>query len=158
MKRSRREFILGTVLLVLFLIQDVAHWKITAFESLQTNGTYRIVSGLILAGFVLFQWYLSFLRMRGRTASAAKHYDLHQKVGIWAPLVFYIHSTRFGFAYLFFLSAVYFSNVLLGLFNAETLHYRKKWFTFSWMVAHVSLSVLLVVVMIYHLWVVVYYH
>lgn len=158
MKKHRGDFILGSVLLLLFLLQDWLHWKMSWLEELQVNETYRIVSGCLLAAYILFQWYLSYLRMRGRKKPAVIHYSIHKKVGIWAPLVFYIHSTNFGFAYLFILSTIYFANVAVGLLNADILRIRQRWFTYGWMIVHVSLSVLIVMIMLYHLWIVVSYH
>lgn len=158
MKKQRGDLALGTALLLLFLAQDFLHLKMAWFETLQAQKNYRIFSGIVVLGFIGFQWYLSLLRIRGRTRAAVKHYELHKRVGVWAPLIFYIHATGFGFAYLYFLSAIYFGNTVIGLFNPEALHIRQKPFTFSWMVVHVTFSVLLVFLAAYHLWIVAIYH
>jgi len=158
MKKHGGGLVLGTVLLLLFLTQDLFHLKMDWYETLQVQKAYRIVSGILLLAYIGFQWYLSFLRVRGKGRAAARHYDLHKKVGAWAPLVFFIHSTGFGFAYLYFLSAIYFGNVLVGLFNPDALEIRTKAYTFTWMVVHVTFSVLLVFLALYHLWIVAIYH
>lgn len=85
--------------------------------------------------------------------TARRHYKLHKWPGACAPLFFYVHSTQRGYAYLSVLSTAYFANVGLGLCNQEVVQIRKKWFAQSWMVTHVAASVLIVVLMVYHIFI-----
>lgn len=83
--------------------------------------------------------------------TAKRHYKFHTWLGACAPLVFYLHATHLGYAYLGMLSGTYFANVVLGLCNQEVVRLRKRWFTQAWMVAHVAASVLVVVLMLSHI-------
>ena len=126
-------------------------------HDLQNIEFYKMASGVALAAFLLFQWYLSSLRVRGRLRRAKRQYALHKKVGIWAPVLFYAHSVTLGYAYLLILSSAYFANTLVGLINPQTIRVRSKAYYYTWMIVHVALSVLVIALMVYHLWIALSY-
>ena len=68
------------------------------------------------------------LRTHGNLKTAKSQYLRHKRAGFLASLLFYLHSTQLGYAYLFFLSIVYFANVVLGFCNPETMGIKKRWF------------------------------
>ena len=157
MKISKIYFIWGLVLLVAFFIQDAFEIRWQWLQQLQTDETYKRLSGFILAIYLAEQWYLSLMRIWGQSKKARSNYKLHQQLGVLSPLFFYIHSVRIGYAYLFLLSLVYFSNATVGLFNPVFLEIRHRKFSFYWMIAHVSLSLLTVILMFFHIYIVFYY-
>jgi len=144
---------LGLGLLLAFFLQHLFQIKWPLMVALQQHATYKYWSGLLLMTYITYQWYLAFLRMHGRVHAAKRHYKPHKWLGACAPLFFYVHSTQLGYAYLGVLSVMYFANVVLGLCNQEVVQSRKKWFTQSWMVTHVAASVLIVVLMVYHIFI-----
>ena len=156
-KTNRAYFILGLVLLVAFFIQDVFDIRWQWLQQLQTDETYKRLSGLALATYLAEQWSLSLMRIWGLSKKARSNYKVHQQLGVLSPLFFYIHSVRIGYAYLFLLSLVYFSNATVGLFNPVFLGIRHKKFSFYWMIVHVSLSLLTVILMFFHIYIVFYY-
>ncbi|MCX8050183.1 MAG: hypothetical protein N3A55_11075, partial [Methylohalobius sp.] len=56
---------LGLVLVVAFLLQDFGSFHWPWLEQLQTDGTYRQLSGLALVAFLAHQWHLAALRSCG---------------------------------------------------------------------------------------------
>ena len=155
--RTRKYFALGVFLLSAYLAQALFHLKMPWLESLQQDQTYKITTGLVLLAFVGFQWLLTIFRMKGYKFLAHHHYNYHKQLGCFAPLIFYIHSTQLGYAYLALLSSVYLANTAVGLFNYETLRISRKSFVHYWMVTHVALSLLVVVLIIYHIFIVFAY-
>ncbi len=145
---------LGLFFLLAFAIQAIFDLKWQWLAQQQANDVYAKWSGISLAVYLGAQWILPFLRMIGKQKVAKRFYPLHKQAGVFAPVVFYIHSMEFGYAYLFVLSVVYFANTLLGLFSVDIVAkfvrtYRKQ-YLFWWMIMHVALSILTMGFMIYH--------
>jgi sulfoxide reductase heme-binding subunit YedZ len=153
MQKREGCFYLGILLLLAFWVQDAFELRWNWLMEMQNNETFKQYTGLMLVMYIGHQWYLSLLRTQGQMQAARSHYQRHKQAGVWATLLFYFHSIQFGYAYLFLLSMVYFANVVLGLFNQETVGIRKKWFYNCWIVGHVSLSVLLVILISYHIFI-----
>ncbi len=142
-------FYLGAGLLLAFFLQDAFTVKWSWLVSMQANELYKQCTGFLLVLYVAHQWRLSWLRVhgRGQTKTCGPR---HKQWGAFAPLLYYFHSTTFGYTYLLFMSAVFFAIVVLGLCNREVLGINTRWLQKGWLVVHVSLSVLLVVLMTYH--------
>lgn len=148
---------LGALLLILFFAQDIFQLKWPWLVKQQGDVTYKQWSGFVLMLFISAQWYLSLLRAYGRVRIAKYNYEIHKQLGILAPLFFYAHSAKLGYAYLFWLSSVYFANVLVGLVNQETISVKEKRFTYYWIILHVTLAVLITILMVYHAFISLYY-
>lgn len=141
----------GVLLIAAFAVQDLVGLKWPLLEQAQDNETYSQVSGLLLMLFLTHQWYLSLRRSNSGPLWAGV--DRHKLVGALAPAVFYLHSTHLGYGMLLFLSAAYFINVLLGLFNEQTLGIKRMAFVNAWTLLHVTASVFLIGLMLYHVYV-----
>ncbi|PCJ16005.1 MAG: hypothetical protein COB04_11900 [Gammaproteobacteria bacterium] len=153
------DFIVGSALLVLFVTQDLLNLKLFWLESWQLNDTYRVYSGLLVLLYVLSQFILPYNKSCKVPHVTAKFYKRHKFRGALAPLVFFIHSTHMGVAYLSLLSLVYFSNFAVGLFNHERIKStatRMAYFK-VWLPTHVLLSVLLLGLMVFHVYIVASY-
>jgi methionine sulfoxide reductase heme-binding subunit len=157
MKKNSPTFYVGVFLLAVFILQltlDLKwHWLVT----LQENDQVKLISGLMLGSFIAFQWQLTFLRLT-QNRKAKLYYSVHRTIGYAGPLIFYIHSTTFGYAYLAVLSGIYFANIVLGLIHTQWLPSRQKWITYSWLVAHCAFSVIVVVLMAYHGYIILIYN
>ena len=158
-RQGRKYLYAGLAMAAAFLAQDLFGWKIPFLESLQENEVYRACSGLLLSVFIAAQWYMPLLRVSGRLKAAALQYDRHKKQGVFAPLFYYLHSTTFGYAYLLALSAIYIGNLILGFLNRELFSGGRviERYSHYWLIAHVSLSLLIVFLMFYHVFIVVSY-
>ena len=147
---------LGLFLLLAFAAQEALQIKWPWLETLQMGESYQRWSGLFLSLYIVAQFILPVMRARGNVQAVARHHRLHKLQGAFAPLVYYIHTTGLGYAYLMVLSIVYFANFLLGIFNQDIIRDpdRKQRFLHYWLAPHVGLSILTVALVIYHIYVV----
>lgn len=156
---SRIAFIVtGLILFVLFVLQDLLGLKWPYLEALQADQMYRRWSGLGLFIIILFQWSLSLIRTSPKLEEKSLlFYNIHNWLGVFTPLFFYIHSTKLGYAYLFLLSITFFGNFLLGMFNLDVLKTKSMIIFKGWMILHVACSFFISFLTIYHIWIVFYY-
>ena len=145
-------------LMAMLVLQDIYGLKIAPLERLQQDGTWKLATGSLLVAFLGFQWTLAALRMRG-TKALGNQLRWHRYTGALGPLFFFLHASRFGYAYLAALSGVFLGNILLGA--AAPLLQRLpagrggrsgvvKLIATSWPIAHVAASVLTVVLTAVH--------
>lgn len=148
----KASFYVGLLLLSMVVLQMIAPLPWRWLRTQQQNDTYRLVSGLALAILITAQWGLTLARMMAWRTRVI--YRWHQWLGAIAPVFFYLHSMVLGYAYLGLMSGVYLVNVALGLFNPGVVGAKHRHYTYGWMVAHVSLSCLVVGLGIYHTYIV----
>ena len=156
MVRPRHPFYLGMALLLAFVLVHFFQLQWPWFEALQASESYKRWSGLFLTLYIAAQFILPFLRWQGHLRAAGHHYTLHKLQGAFAPLAFYIHSTSLGYAYLLVLSLVYFANFILGLLNHAIVakpQYTRR-YQFTWLMAHVVLSLSTVALVVFHVYIV----
>ena len=154
---NQNFFWVGALLCALFVLQDALAVKWAWFESLQANEVYKRWSGLALMLYIAEQSFLSITRIRGQRRWAKTLYKVHNVLGVFAPVFYYIHSTEFGYGYLFVLSFVYYSNLIVGLLNQKFWHINISHFNQVWMVMHVTFSVLTIILGAYHVFIAFYY-
>ena len=148
----------GYILFASFIAQQVFNWRWLALQELQQGQMFRRWTGLVLALFIIFQWGLSLARTSRRLQEKGLvFYNLHTWTGALSPLIFYIHSMKFGYAYLFFLSLTFFSNFILGMLNLDVIKQKPQWYFQGWMISHVAISLLITMLSVYHIWIVFYY-
>jgi hypothetical protein len=146
----------GAILWVLFLEQLELRIDWPAVRIWQSQFPNKVATGAALALFLSFQWLLAACRMSGRLRAAKALHPWHQTIGILAPVILFLHSTRLGFGYLVVLGGVYLADGVVGLVNPAAFP-RMKSVLSPWTVVHVALSVLLVVLTGYHAWTALYY-
>lgn len=156
---GRKAFLItGSILFILFVLQDLLDLRWQALFDLQQDEMYRRWSGLGLSLVILFQWTLSLVRTRPKWQELTlTFYNVHNWVGALTPLLFYLHSMQLGFAYLFVLSLTFFGNFLMGLFNLDVIKSKSMLVFQGWMILHVACSFFITFLTIYHVWVVFYY-
>jgi hypothetical protein len=148
---SKVSFYIGLILLIAWVAQAAVPIRWLWLENLQKVELYKQLTGLLMMAYLGHQWHLPVLRLLNRSKAAKDNYERHKILGALAPLVFYIHSTQIGYAFTALLATVYLGNVAIGLFNPETVRIKKNWFTQSWMVVHVALSLVTIVLVLYHI-------
>lgn len=153
----RAYIIVGYTLLAAFLLQEILDLRWEYLQALQTDQDYRRWSGFGLMLVIAFQWILTVVRSGNKNVIPAALTATHKWLGALSPLLFYIHSMKPGFAYLFFLSITFFSNTFIGFTNLELIKQQPKWVYQGWMIAHVSLSMVISVLAVYHVWIVFLY-
>jgi len=148
-KRSTAEWVggvLSVAAVLAYVLQAALGWQPAGLIALQQQFNYQVGSGLVLAAFLLVQWWLPSLRLVGEHHLAARAYSAHRQLGWLAPLVFAAHSLDPGYGMLLLLSSVYLSNVVVGVFDQTVLASRqaRERYHRGWLMVHVPLSVLTV--------------
>ncbi len=157
--QSKKYAYVAILLFLAFFAQELFNWKLAWLETLQNNENYKIYSGLGLLTYILSQFVMAYNRKCETPHVPASRYRQHKLRGAFAPLVFFIHSTQLGGAYLLLLSSVYFSNFLVGIFNHEHIKQaaqRIRYFKL-WLAIHISLSLLLLSLVGFHIYIVASY-
>ena len=133
--------------------------KLPWLEQMQGNEPFKIYSGLFIVLYILSQFIMPYNNACKEPRLSVKHYHRHKFIGCLAPLVFFFHSTQLGTAYLLLLSTVYFSNFLVGIFNHERLKFARHRVAYYkvWLPVHITLSVLLIGLVGFHVYVVASY-
>lgn len=151
--------LLGLSLLLAFWLQHRFGIKLYELERLQADDDYKIFSGLLVLTYVLNQWRLPLTRwLNCDNHKIVQFKHRHRAFGSIAPLVFYLHATSTGYAYLAALSNVYLADCLVGYGSGEIVHNRlKKTYLFAWTVVHVGLSTGLLFLSAYHAYVALAY-
>lgn len=139
-KLERRDTTTLTVaLLAAYLGQAAVGLEVPMVVRWQADETYKAITGLVLVAYLALQWS-STLRKRG----------LHELFGAFAPLVLYAHATRFAYGYLVWLLVIYLGVGAIGLVHRPIVARRRRTLYVWWFVAHIAMSVLLVVLVAYH--------
>ncbi len=160
MINSENKYIaVGLFLFSAYLLQHMLEWHWDTLLMLQKQEWYRLSSGIALLLLILFQWYFSRIKANPKISAekSLHHQNLHKWIGALSPVIFYLHAAAPGYAYLLVLSILFFSNLLLGLFNYEVVPFKKQWFFKGWMILHVCLSCLITSLILVHIAMVMYY-
>lgn len=155
---SSKTTLIGLVLLTAFFLQFFLALQWNWLYELQQDEMYKRWSGLGLALFIAFQWVLTLTRVvkKWRT-KAMTMLTIHKWLGAISPLLFYIHSMAMGYGYLLLLSYIFFSNTLLGYFNLDIIKNNSDTLFKGWMIVHVALSIIISIMLVFHVAVVFYY-
>ena len=130
---------LGCVLFVAYILLAVlVEW--TWLVQLQRDDTFKVITGLGLAVYLHQQW------------SMIGHRDVrrHKLGGALAPLVLYVHASRFGYGYLVLLALIYLGSMASGLLHGPVVQLKARWLFTTWFVVHIATSVVLVLLGGYH--------
>lgn len=150
---ANRYFRLGLFLLAALIAQQSIGWRWTALTGLQDNDTYKLATGFGLLACVLYQWRFSLKRAQGEKHHAAMMMSRHRLFGALVPLLFFIHSQALGYGYLELLSLTLLSAFLTGLFNLQVCQIRTSWYRPLWITTHVGLSMALLLLLGYHVYI-----
>ncbi|MDO5969105.1 hypothetical protein Q4Q35_04725 [Flavivirga aquimarina] len=158
MVTNNKSTILGLVLLILFLIQFFLKLEWNWLLALQQEEMYKRWSGLTIALLITFQWLLTITRVVKKLRSySIKMTLIHKWLGALSPLFFYAHSMGLGYGYLLLLSYIFFSNALLGYINLDVIKNNSDLLFKGWMIVHVACSIIISILMFFHIGVVFYY-
>lgn len=155
---QNKSTLLGIVLFAAFVLQLLLKLEWQWLFELQQGQMYKRWSGLALAIFIAFQWVLSLTRTVKRWRPyAMQMQNIHKWLGALSPLLFYIHCMALGYGYLLLLSYVFIANTLLGYFNLDVIKNNSDVLFKGWMIAHVALSLIVTILMFFHIAIVFYY-
>ncbi len=155
---NNKSTLLGLALFLAFLVQLVLKLEWHWLYELQQGEMYKRWSGLVLAIFIAFQWVLSLTRTVKKWRSYAMQMQrIHKWIGALSPLFFYIHCMELGYGYLALLSYIFIANTLLGYFNLDVIKNNSEFLFKGWMISHVALSLIVTLLMVFHIVMVFYY-
>lgn len=145
---------MGLALFLLYFIQANSAWHSEWIIKVQSEENYRMWTGLLLLMVILSQWILTYARfvLRKNGDSMRYYVRLHKLVGIYSPVVYFIHSSDPGYGLLLFLTVVFFLNHLIGLMSGNSPFW--VWVFPIWLIIHVFLAVTLLSASVYHIYVV----
>lgn len=149
--------LVGFFLLALYFTQLNFNLRWIWLDNLQRGEVYQQVTGFLLLAYVILQGRLGFQRLRKPTIPFSSVLKSHKIHGVFAPVLFYIHSMDVGFAYQVVLTFVFLGNILVGYLSPQVIKLRRKWYILSWTILHVGLAILTLVLMLFHIYVVYYY-
>lgn len=156
--RNKKSTTIGLILLFLFFLQFALDLKWKWLYDLQQEEMFKRWSGFGLGMFILFQWLLTFSRVINKFKKYSfKVTNLHKWIGAISPLFFYIHSMELGYGYLALLAYVFLINTLIGYFNLDVIKSTNETLFKGWMITHVAFSIIVTILMVFHIAVVFYY-
>lgn len=153
---SLKPLIISSIVLSLFIIQYYFTLTPLWLIELQNNAVYKQITGFLLVAYVFVQWRLAYRRSKGQKINN-KLRDEHRVYGVCAPIFYYLHSVDIGFAYQALLSIAFLMNCLVGSCNPVTLKIRYRFYYPIWLFFHILLSVFIIPLSLYHLYIVYAY-
>jgi len=157
MVNNKTSFI-GLLLLLLYFIQYFLKLEWSWLLNLQQDQMFRRWSGLVLALFIAFQWILTFTRVIPKFRKhSIKMNTVHKWIGALSPIIFYVHGMQLGYGYLLVLTIIFFTNSLLGYINLDLIKSTSNLLFKGWMILHVSFSMIITILMFFHIAMVFYY-
>ena len=151
---------IGLSLALLWILQAAILPKIQFLEVLQSRNDWRLATGSLLFLGVSLQWLLFGCRVLGFRASSKKITHWHYVGGALAPLGLYLHSSGFGYGVLGVLTAAFLLNTILGACNKSLVkgeHAKLIWKR-SWLPAHILLSLTTSFLVLWHLYLILFFH
>ena len=155
--RPKRYFLVGLLLLGLYLYQYLAGLEWPRLQAWQADDVYKQVSGYGLLLIVLYQWRLSHVRNFTNQSIVSALLKNHKWVGAILPLPFFFHAMQPGYAYLFVLATIFLLNIFVALFNTETVKIRCRVCLFTWTLIHIVLALLTLLLVAYHVYIIYAY-
>lgn len=144
-ERTDRVFaIVGGTLLALYVAQARLDLQVPALAALQRDERYKVISGSVLAGYLLYQTLMG----RRRIYDQVGVVFWHKLAGALAPLLLYLHATHFAYGYLILLTGLYLGTAGLGLLHKVAL--RERTLYTWWLIIHLATACSLVVLSGYH--------
>ncbi|AUP77611.1 hypothetical protein [Flavivirga eckloniae] len=158
MVTSNKSTILGVAFLALFFLQYFLQLEWNWLLENQQDEMYKRWSGLAIALLITCQWLLTVTRVINKWRPySIKMATMHKWLGALSPVFFYAHSMHLGYGYLLLLSYVFLSNALLGYINLDVIKNNSDWLFKGWMIAHVAFSIIVSILMFFHIGAVFYY-
>jgi hypothetical protein len=141
---ERLSLAVGAGLLALYIAQAALGLQLPVLVRLQHDERYKVVTGCVLAAYLLHQSLMA----RRRVFDPVGVVRWHKLAGACAPLLLYLHASRFAYGYLFLLSMLFLGTVGLALLHRVSLRARTVYAW--WFVLHIVTASCLVVLSGYH--------
>jgi len=148
--------ILATVALCAYVLIASSSIGQQLNQHYQSGVVYRQVTGLVVFALFMYQWYLGVSRISAVNKKLIQ--ERHKSVGLLLPVVLFIHTVSMGYGYQVVLVVSFIFIVLSGLYNPGRLKLKNPNFYKIWFLSHVALSSGVLVLLLFHLYVVYFYN
>ena len=105
----------GILLVMGYVAQYALGLRWEWLYQLQSVDEFKYATGICLMVYIGWQWYLFLARLRRNRLWRILAF--HERSGVFAPALFYIHSVQIGYGYLAVLGWIFLTGVLIGLAN-----------------------------------------
>ena len=140
----------GITLIICYLLQWLAPFKLERLVELQANDDYKFWSGIALATLFASQWILTYARvvLQREGSPFVKIIKAHKIVGSLSPIFYYAHSCDPGYGFLFALTIIFIINQVITNINlnAMTLVMYNIWLSI-----HIFFSFVILILAISHI-------
>lgn len=152
---SQRE--IGLLLLLFYFIQLFIPWHDLALVQWQNQRMVKIITGCTLLFVVMSPWLLTFSRVVLEIGGSQWQTltQWHRWIGTISPIVYFFHSIEPGYGLLLLLTSIFFINHFLASLNNEAPYWIRIFPV--WILIHVSLSILIMVLSCYHIYLIAAY-
>jgi len=150
---ARRPFRAGAFLLVTASLYYLAFPAPEFLNGLYQDAVYRVVTGLVLAALVGWQWYYALARRR-QNADARTRFVQHLWLGSLSPLLLFVHALSTGYGYQTVLAWTLLFNCALGLLSPMAPTREDRVWVRLWLPLHIVTSILVIALITIHVTVV----
>lgn len=145
----------GILLVAAYVAQYAFGLRWEWLYRLQSVDEFKYATGICLILYIGWQWYLFLARLNRKRLWRILAF--HERSGVVAPVIFYIHSVQIGYGYLAALGWIFLTGVIIGLANPLGLNVRRRYYTAGWMALHVAVAALTLILGLYHAYIAFYY-
>ena len=132
-------------------------WVPAGLERWQLSTWGHWISGSSLLLYLSIQWWLPMIRWTQSTRSVPTVLRWHRRVGAFSPLLLIFHGNSIGIGTLGLLFWLFISNTLIGVADRSIVRDPQSQIRYfqGWLFAHVTVSILLTALAIYHVWTII---
>lgn len=145
----------GIGVIIFYFLQSQTIVATNINDALQSGTIYRQVTGFLLFAVFLQQWLLAGSRNQ---QNATKVRRRHEHAGYVLPMLLLVHSTSLGYGYQTVLVTLFLVTVFSGLVHPKRMKVKGATYYKIWHVVHVSFASGLLLLLLFHIYIVYSYH
>lgn len=149
----------GIALIIFYFLQSQTLVASNINATLQSDSVYRQVTGFLLFAVFLQQWLLASAgKQKTTTKTITTVRRRHEHAAYLLPILLLVHSTSLGYGYQTVLVTLFLITVISGLLHPRRMNIKNPAYYRTWHVAHVSFASGLLLLLIFHIYIVYSYH
>lgn len=152
--KTNKQTVIGLFLFAGYILQLVYPWSKSEVIRFQNQDDVRLITGILLLLLLVSQWILTFARviLELNDHKLVKIKTWHKWTGAISPLFYLTHSIEPGYGMLFFLTIIFFSNHVIASVYGKSAFWTRVFPV--WLLIHILLSVLITILVPYHIYLV----
>lgn len=144
--------LISTLLVLCFFIQYIYNWSPDWITKFQSNMMYKQLTGFLLLFYLFIQWQLAVPKDHSPKLTTLNRFR-HKHLGMYAPVLLFIHSVEFGYAFQVFLNGLFLANCIIGSLGPTIIGVKNKTYYSIWLYTHISLAVGTLALLTFHIYV-----